>query len=202
MANGQKVVVTNLEDLEGISSSVSIVGVDAAVAAALASPARRIVSVSFLAAAAGDYAAGDVISNSVTDTLGLPLYLADIVDTAGQAGILDKIVIKCSEDSLLCRFRFHFYADMPLPAEVEMDDNIAFDWAKTTAGANKYIGPSQATVAMADGGTAMSYSSTINLRDEIKTTVATGVWAVMEILDIEANEAAGMRFDIDFYFLN
>ncbi len=166
-------------------------------------PARRVASASFFAAAAGDYSAGDVISTNVTDTLGVALQLVGVVDAVGQVAILDKVVAKCSEDSILARLRLHFYRDNPLPTEVEMDDNIAGDWAKTVNGLNKYIGP-VTLAAFLDMGTAMSMSTTGNLREMLKTTSATStqLWVVVEILDAEANETAGMKIDLDFYFLN
>ena len=166
-------------------------------------PARRVVSVSFADAAAGDYTAGDVISQNVTDGLGVALPLFGVVDAVGQVAILDKIVAKCSEDSILARLRLHFYRDNPLPTEVEMDDNIAGDWAKTIYGLNKYIGP-VTLAAFADLGTSMSMSTTGNLREMLKTVNAgpAQLWVVVEILDSDANETAGMKIDFDFYFLN
>jgi len=164
-------------------------------------PARRVISTSFNAAAAGDYAAADVVSQNVTDTLGVALPLAGCVDAVGQVAILDKVVARCSEDSILARLRLHFYHQNPLASEVEMDDNIGADWAKTAGGYNKYIGP-VTLAAFADLGTAMSMSTTGNLREMLKTTTTTGFWIVVEILDAEANETAGMRLDFDLYFLN
>ncbi len=164
-------------------------------------PARRIVSAGFNAAAAGDYAAADVISNSVTDTLGVPLKFPAVVDVAGQVAILDKIVARCSEDSILARFALDFYTRLPLPAEVEMDDNIALDAAKTVAGYGIYI-CRVPMAAFADMGTAMSHSTTPNLREMLKTVGSVDLYAVVILLDSEANETAGMRVDIDLYLLN
>lgn len=165
-------------------------------------PARRVISIGFNAAAAGDYAALDIMSNSVTDTAGWAIPVSGVVDTAGQVAILDKVVARCSEDSVLNRLRLHFYRYNPLPGDVEMDDNIAADFAKTTAGRDGYIGP-VVLAAFADMGTAMAMSSTPNLREMLKTApAATGLWLVVETLDAEANETAGMRIDFDLYFLN
>ncbi len=164
-------------------------------------PARRIVSAGFNAAAAGDYAAADVVSNSVTDTLGVPLKFAGVVDVAGQVAILDKIVARCSEDSILARFALDFYTRLPLAAEVEMDDNIAADPAKTVAGYGIHI-CRVPMAAFADFGTAMSESTTPNLREMIKTYGSVDLYAVVIILDAEVNETAAMRVDIDTYWLN
>lgn len=163
-------------------------------------PARRRVSAGFIAAAAGAYAAADVVSNSVTDTLGVPLKFAGVVDAAGQVAILDAIVAKCSEDSVLWRLAIDFYDQAPLPAEVEMDDNIALDAAKTVAGYGKFV-KRVPLVAMADMGTAMAFSNTPNLREMLRT-VTTDLWGVVVTLDAEVNQTAGMRIDFDLYFLN
>ncbi len=165
-------------------------------------PARRVVSNWFAATAAGDYTAGDVVSNSATADTGVTLQFPAVVDIAGQTAILDKIVIKCNEDSILSRFALDFYAASPLPAEVEMDDNAAFDAAKTVAGYNKYVGR-VVTSAMADMGTAMSMCSTGNLREFLRTGAALkDLWVNFIFLDAEANETAGMLVNVDLYYLN
>ncbi len=164
--------------------------------------ARRIVTSGFTAAAAGDYAAGDIMSDSVTDTAGQPMFFAGVVSAAGQVAILDKVVAKCSEDAVLARLTLHFYWEQPTAAEVEMDDNVAADFAKTAAGRNKYVG-SVPLAALADMGTAMAMSTTGSLREMLKTSPAsTGLWCVVQINDAEANETANMTLSFDTYWLN
>ncbi len=164
-------------------------------------PATRVRSIGFNAAAAGDYAALDVVSNSVTDTQGVALQVADVVSAAGQVAILDKVSARCSEDSMLWRLALDFYAAVPTSAEVEMDDNVAMDAAKTVAGANKFI-DRVPLAAMADMGTAMAASVTANLRWQLKTGAMTSLWINVITLDADASETAGMKIDIDLYFLN
>ncbi len=164
-------------------------------------PAARVRTIGFNAAAAGDYAALDVVSNSVTDTQGTALQVADVVNAAGQVAILDKVSARCSEDSVLWRLALDFYAAVPLPGEVEMDDNIAMDAAKTVAGTNKFI-DRVPLAAMADMGTAMAASVTANLRWLLKTGAMTSLWVNVVTLDAEANETASMKIDIDLYFLD
>ncbi len=102
---------------------------------------------------------------------------------------------------MLWRLALDFYATVPLPGEVEMDDNIAMDAAKTVAGANKFI-DRVPLAAMADMGTAMAASVTANLRWQLKTGAMTSLWVNVITLDADANETAGMKIDIDLYFLN
>jgi hypothetical protein len=198
---GVKVVVTNLEELEGLEVGTIITSVSAGVASALAQPARRFRNVALIAAAAGNYAAADVVSQDVNDTFGLPNLVPNVVDAAGQVALLDSISATCTEDSIVFRLRLHFYNYAPLPADVEMDDNIAADWAKISAGREGYIGYADLP-AFADRGTAMSHSQAPNLRQFLPTEDFDDVWFVVEALDAEANEAAGMRFDFTFGFLN
>ncbi len=190
--------IENLEDLEEIELSVK--PLQGAVWPPV-QPARRSKFVRIRAAAAGDYSAADVVSNNVTDTLGLPNRVIGVVDTAGQPCILDSVSLTCDEDSILARFRMHWYNYAPLPADVEMDDNIAADWAKISAGREGYLGYTDLP-AMADRGTAMSHSQAVSLRQELLTKADRDLWFVLEVLDAEANETAGMLLDFTMSFLN
>lgn len=188
-----RVTVNNFDDLEDLNLTVNL--------ATSLQPARRTKVVRLVAAAAGDYAAADVISNSVTDTLGLANAVPGVVNVAGETAILDAVSATCSEDSVLNRLRLHWYNYQPLPADVEMDDNIAADWAKVSAGREGYIGYTDLP-AFADRGTAMAQAQAVNLRQELATKASAGLWFVVETLDAEANETAGMIIDFTLHFLN
>lgn len=188
-----RITVNNFEDLEDLTLNVNI--------PTTLQPARRTRNVRLVAAAAGSYAAADVISNSVTDTLGLPNRVIGVVNAAGEVAILDAIVATCSEDSVLFRLRLHWYNYQPLPADVEMDDNIAADWAKISAGREGYIGYTDIS-AFADRGTAMSQAQSVNLRQMLATEAFTDLWFVVETLDAEANQTANMIIDFALHFLN
>ena len=161
-----------------------------------------MVSVAFNAPAAGDYAALDIISNSVTDTLGVALTLANVVSIPGEVALLDRVVMVCSEDSVTFRPRLHFYNYMPIPAAVEMDDNIAADFAKTAAGAAAYLGKVDLP-AFADMGTAMAETEVDNLGKPFKCAESSSdLFVVVQTLDADTAETAAMRIRLDFYFLN
>ncbi len=200
----QSFEIRNWEDLEDFELSIKPPTSWPAI-----QPARRSKFSRIQAAAAGDYSAADVVSNSVTDTLGLPNRIPGVTDLAGQVAILDAVSGTCSEDSILARFRLHWYNYPPLPADVEMDDNIAADWAKISAGREGYLGYTDIP-AFADRGTAMSHSQATGLRQELLTKVLPStppggsgdLWYVLEILDAEANETANMLIDFTLSFLN
>jgi hypothetical protein len=83
-----------------------------------------------------------------------------------------------------------------------MDDNIAMDAAKTVAGYGKFITRTP-LAAFADMGTAMSHSRTTNLREMLRTASnSVDLYAVVIVLDADANETAAMRIDIETFWLN
>ena len=164
----------------------------------LRDPIRRLGYVSVAVAAAGDYAALDVMSNSATDTAGLPLKLPDIARVNGGPVTIRRIVAKCSEDAVLTRLRLHWFNVEPLPAEVEMDDNIAFD-IKTAAGRIKNLG-STLLSAFVDRGAAASVSTTEQLEVTLHANPASrDLWFVITTEDAEANETAGMSLEFEVY---
>ena len=88
---------------------------------------------------------------------------------------------------------------MPAAADVEMDDNAAFDFAKNSTGAAGYLG-SITLPAFADRGTSMAVAEG-DLIDKLLACSATlgSVYMVVETLDAETNETAGMTIRFDFY---
>lgn len=163
-------------------------------------PAARMVNLSFIAPAAGDYTAADVVSFSTAATNN-GNWLNGIAAPGGVA-ILDSVVARCSEDSVLWRLRLHFYRTNPMTADVELRDNVAADWAKTAYGMTNYIDYVDMP-AMADRGTAMAQATASNLRKLLGlATGQAGLYFVVETLDAEANETAGMTLSFDFYFLD
>ena len=163
------------------------------------SPVRRTCAV-LHAAAAGNYTAGDVISSDVDDTEGGPTELRDFARVPGGTGTITAIRAKCSEDAVLVTLRLHFFDLPPTPAEVEMDDNIAFTIA-TAGGHNKYLGAITLN-AFVDKGAALSGSDTVDLFESFKCREGqTSIWFVVEATTAEANETAGMSLTFDVYVI-
>ncbi len=163
----------------------------------------RPISVTLVAAAAGDYLAADIISNSVTDTLGVALRLPNFAVAANGVGTIVGLRAKCSEDAVLVTLRLHFYNLQPLAAEVEMEDNVAMDLAKTGAGRNKWVG-SMLMNPFVDRGTAMATSDNPDLFEPFQTlgSQTNGDLFMVAVLETaEANETAGMTIDFTFYVI-
>lgn len=158
---------------------------------------KKYVSVTLTCVAATDYSAGDVMSASATNDAGT----ATAVPVGGRGEIVNirQIIAVCSEDSVLNRLRLHFYNYNPAAADVEMDDNIAGDFAKNSTGAAGYLGSIE-LAAFADRGTSMAVSET-PLVDKLFVCAATtgNLYMVVETIDAETNETAGMTIRFDFY---
>ncbi len=160
----------------------------------------RFTTTRLTAAAAGDYAAGDVMSQNVTDTLGTCLILPNFVVNPGDTGTVTAIRARCSEDAVLVTLRLFCFNAMPLPLEIEMDDNIAFNF-KTAEGQNKFVG-SILLNPFVDRGTSTSTSDNPNLFEPMKCASGSTTLFVLPALETaEANETAGMTIDFDFYVI-
>ena len=169
-----------------------------ALLAQLLTPVRYAAGVRVSCAAAGDYAALDVMSASATDTAGTATYVPNLARTAGGVVTFQTIRVKCSEDAVLTSLRLHFFNAAPLAAEVEMDDNAAFSIA-TAAGLAKHQG-SVLLNAFVDIGVAESSSNTSGLQESFKcATGQTGLWMVVTTEVAETNETANMTLDFDFF---
>lgn len=152
------------------------------------------VTATLTAAAAGNYAAGDVVSNSATDTEGDPLTFSNIVRGDGREFLIVGARAICSEDSVVWRLRLHFFDAVPAAADVEMDDNAAF--AITTS--TNYLGYIDLPAMEDEGGVAVAQNN--DLRAPFKC--ASGdqdIYMVVETLDAETNETASMTLRFDLY---
>ena len=145
------------------------------------------VSAKFLAAA-GNYAANDVLSGNATDGQGDAWEFRDCARTNGGSFWITSLHGDCSEDSILARIRVHFFTSNPIGAE--LDDNAAF--ALVEANRAYYLDYVDLP-AFADRG---GFSSAFN--DDVRKMItcapdSRSVWAIVEILDAETAESAGMQ---------
>lgn len=171
--------------------------------AQLKEPIRFAGSAFVICAAAGDYAAGDVLSNSATDTLGVPTYVPSLARSPG--GVVQLVAVRAvcaaSNGAVLAQVRLHWFHTDPLAAEVEMDDNAAFSIA-TAAGSFKWVG-STLLNPFVDRGAVVSTSDTPLSPIEPYRCAPDkdGLWFVAVLENAEANESANMSFKYDFYTL-
>ncbi len=151
---------------------------------------RAVVKANVIAAAAGNYGAGDVISQSASADAGVAMEW----DVATGRATIWEIQLRVSEDTVTFRARLHLFSSQPLAAEVEMDDNVAFI-IKTEAGDDKYIGYIDLP-ALADRGTRPAFTQKLAINKGV-TLDGHSVWVVIETLDAETNEAASMTLDFE-----
>lgn len=141
-------------------------------------------------AAAGNYAAGDVLSESATDGAGTAWYFPGLAPGPGLPFLISDALLLFDEDSVAARVRCHGLRRKP-NAATEMDDNAAF--AVAAADFDNYLGPLFDLPAAADRG-AISSGENGDVRKLVTPDPdSDGVYIIMELLDAETNETAGMR---------
>ena len=142
MGNGIKGVPISTPELEALLRQII-------------SPVRLAAIPAVTLAAAGDYAALDVMSNSATANAGLPIYVKELAREPGGVATIKSITARCSIAAVLASLRLHFFRELPLVAEVEMDDNAAF--SLSDADAQKVVAVIPFTLA--DSGAATGANS-------------------------------------------
>lgn len=141
------------------------------------------------AAAAGDYAAGDVISESATNGVGTAWSWAAAARETAGTGTITRATLTCSEDAVAAQYRLWLFNDNPSASE--LDDNAVFELALADRG--KVIDYIDFLVPI-DGGTAVSVATA---RPNIPfKTVATTLYGILQFLGAEANETASMTVHI------
>ena len=161
-------------------------------------PVRLASSVRVQCAAAGDYAAGDVMSSIVTDTLGRATYVPNLALDKGGLATIVTIRARCSIAAVANNLRLHFFKQAPLVAEVEMDDNAVFALT-TAAGRDNHVGSILLSAFVSRGGVGATSDNTDLLQAFVCDPNDAGLWMVVVTEQIEANEAANMTYDLDFY---
>ena len=119
----------------------------------LANIGDRTITVSLLRtlASAGDYAAGDVMSDSATGGAGTAMSFTGIAKTKGAGGYITKASILCSTTALTPKLTLFLFNAVPT---CELDDNAA-NTAVVAADQASYVGHIDFP-AMEDIGTGMS----------------------------------------------
>ena len=154
----------------------------------------RKVTATLTCAAAGNYDAGDVLSASASAGVGTATTLSNLAGANGEVVTIYGVSAVCSEDSVAFRARLHFFDAAPAAAEVEMDDAAAF--AITTS--TNWIGDLDLPAFADKGSVAVTQDHSPRLF--LKATNGTrDLYMVVETLDAETNETAGMTIRFDFY---
>lgn len=138
-------------------------------------------------AAAGDYAANDIISNSASNGAGVAWHFAGALRGNGYTGTAVGFGLATSVEAFAARVRFHLFNAAPTTA-TELDDNAAFyidldDRAK-------YLGYVDLP-ASADFGE-FSFAQVDGIAKKLTGDNNGDVWAIIQLLDAVTNEAASM----------
>ena len=160
----------------------------------------RTITVSVLRAlaAAGDYAAEDVLSDSATDGVGTAISFTGIGKSEGAAGYITKASILCSTTGLTPRLTLFLFNTTPT---CELDDNAA-NTAVLAADQANYIGHIDFP-GMEDLGTGMSQTiATPNTSGNLPLAFncaadSKTLYGVLVTRDAIAGEAAGMTVRIN-----
>lgn len=155
------------------------------------------VAASFAAAAAGDYADNDVISNSVANGTGDPLEFENAVRVTGGAGKVIGATLSCSEDAVQATSELFLFSQAP--TATEMDDNAAF--GGVGAADLPYFLGSIAFDAPTDVGTG-GFATPTTLTPAAPLfihAVSTSIFGILVLRDAEVNETAGMTIIITLY---
>jgi len=139
-------------------------------------------------AAAGDYAAGDVLSDSTS--AGVAWRFVNAARVSGGAGIVFNAEINCSVDALVPRFRLWLFNSDP--SNSVRNDNAA----KSIVAADraKIIGFIDFP-AMIDIGT-VSFAQNTESRVGFTASGSADIWGILETLDAFTNESASMTINI------
>lgn len=150
-------------------------------------------TVSRTVAAAGDYSADDVVSNSATESAATPWLFEGMSPGTGKAGYIFAASIACSSDGVSAsRFRLFLLNEIPAPNTVLADNAALAFGADDRDKIVAYID----FPALTDVG-AFSMSQVVGINYGYYTTA--NLYGVLQILDAEAGEASGMTITINLY---
>lgn len=156
-------------------------------------PPLRAVTVSRAVAAAGDYAAGDVVSNSVTAGTASAWKLPNLAPAEGVPFWITRVTMTCSAEMTAMTPRMHLFRREPTASELR--DNVALSLLEPEN--LNYLGVIDGFGVFADRGD-FSASETNDVRKRV--TPAEGsrdLWFILETTTAETNEVAGMTMRIE-----
>ena len=145
-----------------------------------------------VAPAAGDYADGDIISESAT--VGTAWEFPHMTQRAGQAGRLARAMVTTDSDAPDGVMRLHLFSAAP-SAATEVDDNVAFTVAD--ADIALYLGFIAFTAGIDVGGFRY-YPSAFNLGFDY-FCAANSLFGILVWAEAEAAEAAGMSVRVQLF---
>lgn len=146
-----------------------------------------------LLAAAGDYAANDVLSNDATNGQGDPWLFTGMARASGGTGTIVRAVITTSVEGITARFRLWIFNSAP--TTTELDDNAAFSLDADDK--TKVVGYIDLPASV-DAGE-VSYAQVVGTLLPYKCVGSANLYGVLQTLDAITNESAGMSLTIELH---
>ena len=144
-------------------------------------------------AAAGDYAANDILSDSTS--AGVSWLFSNLARISGGSGIVTRAVVTCSVEAFAPRLRLWLFNTTP--TTTSLNDNVAFSLDADDR--TKVIGYLDFP-AMADAGE-VSYAQNVDVRLALKAVGSAHIYGVLQTLDAITNESAGMTITLELHIL-
>lgn len=138
-----------------------------------------------LVEAAGNYAAGDLLANSDTNEEGLPWEFAGVARVENGTGTIVGASVRVTAASMTARIRIHLFNSYP---SGELDDNAAR--SILVGSAQNYLGFIDLPALESRGG--FAFAQVDGIAKQFEADNGGNLQALLELLDAETNEAAGM----------
>lgn len=143
-------------------------------------------------AAAGDYAALDVMNESAS--AGHAWILPSIARNAGEGGTIRTVVITASVAGAVPRLRMHLWSAVPT---VLQNDNVAF--LADLDDRATYQGYVDLPALQTSGSSEISWAVADQIAHKFQTLADANMYFVLQTLDPFTNEAASMTVDVAVY---
>ncbi len=147
-------------------------------------------------AAAGDYSAEDVLSESATNTAGTDWDFVGIAKVLGGGGYITKAIALCSTTALTPRLALYLYNTAPTS---ELDDN-AGNAAVSTTDATSYVGRIDFPAMEDLGGVSEAVVTPATTGNSLLsfncTSADSNLYGILVTRDAITGEAAGMTMTV------
>jgi len=158
----------------------------------------RSTTASFVAAAAGDYADNDVISNSATNNAGLPLEFKNATGPFGTGMVIGGSINIVASTNVAATMGLQLFSQAP--TATELDDNAA-EGGVGAADAPYYLGEILFAAGTDYGAGTIKFPSTLVPGSPlfIRSESGRSIFGRLIFRDAETNETAGMPVHVTLY---
>lgn len=141
-------------------------------------------------AAAGDYAALDILAHSASNGVGVNWIWSNAAAVAGGSGTITRVLIRGTAETMTARIRIWLFNAATTTA-TEMDDNAAFLLDEDDYG--KLLGwIDMPAMARAGASGEPFVTQNIDVRFAFACNADAHLYGILQLLDAETLEAAGM----------